>query len=975
MWQGPFNMGYDDGLMNGSFTIDSGNYTSFDHLYYYITLDQYDDTSQYLDTFYWTSDGIVKCNELLARDLAFHKKVAPVLFELSLTYGVWYKSQVERVFLSEDELVPVSIYPWVRITNENFTIDFLNQTDDLTYYKVLTDSNLIKLNHSHYSDTSNITSDSPAITLEEGLKDPFAIRTDLPLVAHTSHILLPNMMFDSLNPGNNLTFTDPYLDLEYKGSENWPSEKRKVMKFSNGADDVVIRYDFYTGIMVYFHYIDKTTNAGEKIVFGLISNNNSYPIDLTVDIRPEVVDENTTIIPNYLFAIVYDPPGDQSYSQISSGTSLTLGMGMENTDTSGFHMETEVYGMGVGGGIDLTTTTTDSDAYDTEMTITFEQTITSSIESEDPDYIGPGRGDVYVLSGLIIHYRFIVNNVYIVRETPDAPNNSTDDIKVWENGSRVEYSPGIESTITVTGAVLDQYGLKSLELHNPFVDNYLSDQELALVEEEASSPVFFTPNYFSEMISTYTTSTTRSTSTILEMSLDTFMAWDVETSAGLIVEQTVFKSTGKIGMVMDTSTTTTSTTSLESNKEILCHLEDDDGTPVGEHDQFLVSVYKDLRWNTFGFIVDEDLTFTSQPHEYNSRDRRSPPPAIIFAVDEYIGGEFLLSSTAIDDETGINHVRYYIDDDPTFDLVFIDVDGIYLEDFDSIPGYIGYTDTPSVSDSDVYEFIFDSNTYQGKYYLFSVVYDNAFPIRNYKVSAPFLVHIDNVDPETCIIRAYGPYRETISLFSTTFDADSGVDHVEYWLGDPEISGSRWLGVGADASSSYNFVWPTDPGGNDDGIHQIYARSFDKAGNFLTSTPISVDVNNNLDFDGDLLSDEAEINIHGTNPNSNDTDDDGLSDFDEIFIYSTNPLLNDSDGDTLGDFYETENELNPNSRDTDGDGYSDDVEIAQGSAANDAQSIPEEAPNVVDTMSIISNFGAIGIAILAIVMVNVKKKPV
>ncbi len=55
-----------------------------------------------------------------------------------------------------------------------------------------------------------------------------------------------------------------------------------------------------------------------------------------------------------------------------------------------------------------------------------------------------------------------------------------------------------------------------------------------------------------------------------------------------------------------------------------------------------------------------------------------------------------------------------------------------------------------------------------------------------------------------------------------------------------------------------------------------------------------------DTDGDGISDEAEINTFGTNPNLADTDGDGLSDGDELMVYGTSPTNPDTDGDGMND---------------------------------------------------------------------------
>ena len=82
-----------------------------------------------------------------------------------------------------------------------------------------------------------------------------------------------------------------------------------------------------------------------------------------------------------------------------------------------------------------------------------------------------------------------------------------------------------------------------------------------------------------------------------------------------------------------------------------------------------------------------------------------------------------------------------------------------------------------------------------------------------------------------------------------------------------------------------------------------------------------------DSDGDGISDEDEINIYGTNPNSNDTDSDGLLDGEEINIYDTNVTNPDTDGDGLSDGEEIHTyETNASNPDSDNDGLNDEVEV-------------------------------------------------
>jgi len=89
-------------------------------------------------------------------------------------------------------------------------------------------------------------------------------------------------------------------------------------------------------------------------------------------------------------------------------------------------------------------------------------------------------------------------------------------------------------------------------------------------------------------------------------------------------------------------------------------------------------------------------------------------------------------------------------------------------------------------------------------------------------------------------------------------------------------------------------------------------------------------NADLDDDGDGLSDEDEINIHGTNPKLADSDGDGLSDPAEIQTHLTNPNVADTDNDGLSDGAEvnTHGTL-PKAGDTDGDGFLDGYEVLTG----------------------------------------------
>lgn len=80
-----------------------------------------------------------------------------------------------------------------------------------------------------------------------------------------------------------------------------------------------------------------------------------------------------------------------------------------------------------------------------------------------------------------------------------------------------------------------------------------------------------------------------------------------------------------------------------------------------------------------------------------------------------------------------------------------------------------------------------------------------------------------------------------------------------------------------------------------------------------------------DTDADGISDEAEIDL-GTNPNNIDSDGDKLSDGEEVNTHLTDPLHEDTDRDYLTDGAEVRWGLNPREKDTDGDRKMDSDEV-------------------------------------------------
>ena len=85
----------------------------------------------------------------------------------------------------------------------------------------------------------------------------------------------------------------------------------------------------------------------------------------------------------------------------------------------------------------------------------------------------------------------------------------------------------------------------------------------------------------------------------------------------------------------------------------------------------------------------------------------------------------------------------------------------------------------------------------------------------------------------------------------------------------------------------------------------------------------------VDTDGDRLSDREEVDLLGTDPLRKDSDGDGLDDGEEVRLYATNPLAADTDGDLLSDLSEVRyHGTSPRSSDTDRDRLTDNEELSR-----------------------------------------------
>ena len=167
-------------------------------------------------------------------------------------------------------------------------------------------------------------------------------------------------------------------------------------------------------------------------------------------------------------------------------------------------------------------------------------------------------------------------------------------------------------------------------------------------------------------------------------------------------------------------------------------------------------------------------------------------------------------------------------------------------------------------------------------------YQNPFDVT---ASAPLVTGMSinsSLNEISLTISCTGATGETLEIFYKDLAADDLLTTESGWL---------LAAVGISTNSNTSVTW-TDSGESNP-VSPVLSRTA------VTSPFMRVYLvsRQDIDSDGDGISDGREQFFYGSNPNSSDSDGDGLTDYEELFTYSTNPNSKDSDNDGFDDYLE------------------------------------------------------------------------
>ncbi|MFX1286853.1 MAG: hypothetical protein ACFFB5_24655 [Promethearchaeota archaeon] len=141
------------------------------------------------------------------------------------------------------------------------------------------------------------------------------------------------------------------------------------------------------------------TLIGSTTMGGTTNDTREFTFLRTVLERVDKLDDGQDTIGQLLYLILHDPSGDESYSGFNETATLSIGVGYEITTLGAEDIELllnmNFFELGSGGSPLLSENETEEEGFDFRFEVSDATSLTSNQESDDPDYIGPGYGDMY----------------------------------------------------------------------------------------------------------------------------------------------------------------------------------------------------------------------------------------------------------------------------------------------------------------------------------------------------------------------------------------------------------------------------------------------------------------------------------------------------------------------------------------------------------------------------------------------------
>lgn len=441
---------------------------------------------------------------------------------------------------------------------------------------------------------------------------------------NNTHIILPK--------GDPTTFSFEYDWVEMDDAElelDYGTFQRTYNVWNKTSVDIDVLSDYEDGSV-----IATLTGKNQSIVFDTDVLHLNF-VRLTSE-AIKTVNQSTTLLGQQLYMILHDPNGDNSYSNFSEISTLSIGVALEATTVVGEDFGLEYFygycGTDTGASLLLENKMTTEMGFDFRYEIIDTTNLTSSQVNDDPDYIGPGYGDRYWGETWILKWVF--------NATRKSYSNGTDQ---WENP--VLYYGIIRSVETFAG---DTNAPPEWRSQNAFYNNSIPIDWLGMFMENGGTPY---------------TSTHEVDATITrKISFELYFGSNVTARLPYIASNATFKMSIK------------NYAEVGNTYETRYVIHDD------EPDDFIAQELGiDKRFGTYIFNTSS-FCDTSFPYEHNTFDYRPPdidyPIVDLDSNDDGYGPtneDFPIITVDIFEENGMQDVViwYSIDNGSFWDVIYL----------------------------------------------------------------------------------------------------------------------------------------------------------------------------------------------------------------------------------------------------------------------------------------------------------------